>query len=237
MTRHMPLDNFEHADLKVAVRHAAEWGDAVNQVLVFPTEFEELQREYPILFRRSDAGEFHAVALLGLDRDENLFLGEGGWQARYVPAVRQQGPFVSGPPVPSSDGDPAVHVDLDDPRVGAVDGEPLFLRHGGSTPYLKRIAAVLDTLRRGREASGPFFTALAAAQLIRPVSLDVHLGEETSYRIDEVFTVDQERLAALAGADLEALHHSGFLRAAIMAAASLANVSRLIEFKTAREAV
>lgn len=235
MTRHVPLDNVEHADLRVAVHHTAEGGNAVNQVLALPTEFEQLQRDYPILFRRSDTGAFYAVALLGLDRDENLFLTEGGWQARYVPAVRQRGPFLLGPPASGGD-EPAIHIDLDDPRVAAPDGEPLFLRHGGRTPYLQRIAAVLDAMRRGQEATEPFFAALVVSDLIQPVSLDINVGDGASYVVDDVFTVAQDRLAALTGPALERLHHSGFLRAAIMAAASIANVDRLVELKTARTA-
>ncbi|HWU95850.1 MAG TPA: SapC family protein, partial [Sphingomonas sp.] len=52
MTRPVALDNVAHADLRVALRHGAAYGDAVNQTLVFPTEFAEAQREFPILFRR-----------------------------------------------------------------------------------------------------------------------------------------------------------------------------------------
>ena len=90
MTRRVLLNNVEHRDLRVRTDHSAALGDGINQVLVFPTEFEELQREYPILFRRVD-GNFQAIVLLGLDRDENLFLDESGWNARYVPAAQSCG--------------------------------------------------------------------------------------------------------------------------------------------------
>ncbi len=74
MTNKVLLNNVDHQDLKVVVRHSAAYGDGINQALVFPTEYEALQREYPILFRRDEDGEFHSVVLLGLDRDEHLFL-------------------------------------------------------------------------------------------------------------------------------------------------------------------
>jgi hypothetical protein len=64
---------------------------------VLPTEFEEVQREYPILIRKDPSGDYQAVALLGLDRDENLFLDETGWNARYVPAVQQRGAVLDRP--------------------------------------------------------------------------------------------------------------------------------------------
>jgi hypothetical protein len=231
MTNHVKLDNVDHADVAVAIRHGATYGDAVNQLLVFPSEFEQLQREFPILFRRDERSGFYAVVLLGLDLDENLFLGADGWTTRYVPAVQQRGPFTL-----AAGDSPAVHIDLADPRVNMAGGEPLFLRHGGDAPYLKHVTTVLDALRRGAEGAAPFFAALEAEGLIRAVTLDIAIDDETRYQIDAVYTVDEAKLAALGGAALERLHASGILRAATMAAASLANVPRLIELKTARRA-
>ena len=60
------LNNVDHHDLRVITRHGREFGDAVSQVLVFPTEFESLQRDYPIVLRRSSEGPLRPVALLGL---------------------------------------------------------------------------------------------------------------------------------------------------------------------------
>lgn len=228
MPKSVKLDNVDHADLTVAIGHGAVYGDAVNQLLVFPTEFEQLQRDVPILFRRDERTGFYAVALLGLDLNENLFLGADGWMTRYVPVVQQRGPFT-----PGGGEQPEVHIDLEDPRVGGEGGLPLFLRHGGEAPYLTHVTAVLDALRRGAESAAPFFAAMEQEELIHPVTLDISLDDETSYRIDEVFAVDQEKLAALDGDALARLHHSGFLRAATMAAASLGNVARLIELKKA----
>ena len=91
MTKRVLLNNVDHAELRVVTRRGAEFGDGVNQALVFPTEFDALQREYPILFRRDANGEMQALALLGLDRDENLFLADGRWNARYVPAALERG--------------------------------------------------------------------------------------------------------------------------------------------------
>ena len=60
MTNKVLLNNIDHQDLRVVPVHGAEHGDSVNQMMVFPTEFEALQREYPILFRRDDEGAAEA---------------------------------------------------------------------------------------------------------------------------------------------------------------------------------
>ncbi|WP_114953795.1 SapC family protein [Sphingosinicella terrae] len=230
MSRPELLNNVDHADLRVIIRHAAEFGDAVNQVLVFPTEYEELQREYPIFFRRDEQGEFRSMVLLGLDRDENLFLGPSGWDARYVPAAQQRGPFTIG----IQKGEPMVHVDRDHPRISRDEGEPLFLPHGGNAPYLDHVAALLRLIHQGHEVSGPMFAAFAELSLIRPVAVEIQLDAGEQYVVPDLHTIDEERLARLGGAELDRLHRGGFLRAAFMAASSVANVDRLIALKNRR---
>jgi hypothetical protein len=199
-------------------------------MLVFPTEFEDLQREYPILFRRGDDGELQAVALLGLDRGENLFLADGGrWRARYVPALSARGPFSIG--VPAGGGDPMIHIDLDDPRVGQADGDPLFLPQGGNSPYLQRIAGLLGKLYDGIELTRPMFAAFEAAGLIEQIKIEISLSETETYELDDYGSIAPEKLAALDGETLAALNREGHLRAAFLAMASLGNVERLIALK------
>jgi len=235
MTDRVLLNNVDHADLRVVTRHGPEFGDGVNQVLVFPTEFDALQREYPILFRKDANGELQAVALLGLDRDENLFLTDDGWNARYVPATQQRGPFSIAlqDAQPGRDGQaqPMIHIDLDHPRVSRSDGEPLFLPAGGNSPYLQHVARLLGTIYDGLEVSRPFFAGLEELGLIEPIMLEVKLSDREAYELPDVYTVSQSRLAELGGDDLERLHRSGLLRAAYAVISSLGNVAWLVEAK------
>ena len=52
MSNTVLLNNLVHQHLKVITRFGAEFGDNISKALVFPTEFIELQKEYPILFRQ-----------------------------------------------------------------------------------------------------------------------------------------------------------------------------------------
>ncbi|WP_396595238.1 SapC family protein [Brevundimonas sp. R86498] len=234
MTNIVLLNNVDHADLRVAQTYGPETGDAINQARVFPTEFEALQRDYVILFRRDAAGAFQSVALLGLDRDENLFLQSPQWKARYVPAVQRRGPFSIG--LHSAQGAAAerqarVNVDLDDPRVGVADGEAVFMKHGGSSPYLDAINVALSALYEGVEAEPAMFEAFEQAGLLEPVVIDIHVGEGRRYDLDNVFAIRRDRLDALDGAALERLHRGGWLVPAVHAASSLGNLDRLIAMK------
>lgn len=232
MANTVVLNNVDHGDMVVALRHGAAFGDAVNQVPVLPTEFEEAQRDFPILFRRSRIG-LEAVALLGLDRDENLFLDGDRWTSRHIPLVQQRGPFSIGmaagdPP------EPMLHVDLNDPRVGAADGTPLFLPHGGNSRYLEHVTQILRLIYAGVETARAMYAAFDALELVQPIALEVMLDEEQRYEITGHEVLTSERLAALSGTELETLHRAGFLGPAFLIAASLGNISQLIARKNAR---
>lgn len=239
MTNRVVLNNIDHHDLKVALRHGAAFGDAVNQVTVFPTEFEAVQREFPILFRRDGEGVLHAVALLGLDRDENLFLVGDRWTSRYVPALQQRGPFSIGLQAPEDEDappQPMIHIDLDDGRVGMAEGEPVFLPHGGNAPYLDHVSNVLRAIYVGIDTAPAMYATLEELGVIQQVALDIRLSDDERYSIPDYATVSHERLAALGGADLERLNAQGFLYPAFLAAASLSNIAALIERKNAKRA-
>jgi hypothetical protein len=237
MTNRVLLNNVDHGDLRVVTRAGPEFGDDINQVLIFPTEFEGVQREYPIFFRKDADGVFQSVALLGLDRDENLFLDERGWNARYVPAIQQRGPFSI---ALRSDGEPMIHVDLDDPRVLAAEaeggGERVFLPAGGNSPYLQHIARLLGVIYDGLDASKAMFAAFQAHGLLEPVDVEIKLDEHTQYDLPGLYSISQERFAALDGAALEALHRSGFLAVAQWVLSSLGNVGTLVELKNRKRA-
>lgn len=232
------LNNVDHQDLRVETAHSARFSDNVNQVPVFPTEFADLQREYPIFLRQDETGAFQAVALLGLDRDENLFLDEeAGWQARYVPAIQERGPFLIGFQERDVDGEvrrePMIMVDLDHPRIcnGTGGGVPVFLEHGGNSPYLEHVIRVLGRIHDGMEMAGTLYGALAEAGLVEPVTAELRLSDTETYTVPDLFAISEERLAALDGASLERLNRAGYLGAAFLMAASLGNVSRLIDMK------
>ncbi|WP_084581378.1 SapC family protein [Sphingomonas azotifigens] len=231
MTRPVALDNVRHQDLRVAFRYGTEFGDSANQVLIFPTEFEAAQREFPILFREEPSEGLQAVVLTGLDRDENLFFDGERWTSRYVPALQQRGPFSIGIPGDGADPDegPTVHVDLDDPRVGTAEGELLFLPQGGASRYLEHVSRVLGRIHAGLGAATPVYAIFQELGLLEANAIEVTLHDEQRYRIDGFQMLSGERLEALDMAGVERLHRANLLGLAHFAASSLGNISALIE--------
>ena len=240
MTNAVVLDNDAHSSLRVDIRFGVEFGDSVNQVRAFPTEFVELQREYAIFFRRAEDETYRSVALLGLDRDENLFLEGAHWNARYVPAVQARGPFSIGlrrsETAPDMTGEPIIKFHPDDARIGPNGQEALFLPHGGAAPYLEHISAILRTLHAGVALEQSFFSTLTSFDLIEPVTAEIKLSDTEQYTLPGLFSIHHERFEALGGDALLTLHKSGALQLCHMVMASHSNTSRLIDMKRRKQA-
>ena len=237
MSNHRILNPAEHGQLRVLTGAAAEFGDAVMACLTVPAEFRRLATEFPIVFRHDAAeGGFSALALLGFESGENLFLRNGHWDASCRPLAMAVAPFLIGRP-PSGEGPGQVHVDLDHPRVSrSVDGVRVFEDDGRPTPFLEEIAGMLGALDEGYRASGEFFAALDRYQLLEPFSMDVPLADGTLNRLVGYHLVNEERFHSLESGALADLQAGGHLLPACMAIASLGNLGKLVRRKNRQQA-
>lgn len=240
MARYELLDNVTHKDLRVVTRFGAGLADPAGLVPAWPTEFAELQREYPIFLRREEGGAgFHAVALLGFDAGENLYIDGQQWNAGYLPGAVARGPFLIGFQEQHRDGtlqrEPVIHVDLEHPRVSR-DGEgvSVFLPKGGHSPYLEQVTTVLKGIHDGDEAGRAMYAAFDALGLIQPLELDLRFDDSHGARLTGLYGIDRERLAALDAAQLHGLHRAGLLEGVYLMLSSLYNMRRLIAEKQRR---
>ncbi len=232
MSRHAILTQEEHAAVRVRTEHSAELGDAVQASFTVPLEFRRIQHDYPILFRRDPAtGRFAALALLGFEAGENLFLDGDRWAADYKPMALAVQPFLVGR---SSDGNAPIqlHIDLDHPRISTSgEGVMLFDSTGLPTPFLEQVGEMLAELDSGHRASDSFFAALARHELLEPFSLDVELLDGSQHRMVGYHLINEERLRELDAESVAELHAEGHLMPIFMALASLSNLPRLIALK------
>jgi hypothetical protein len=239
MTKHVLLDNVTHKDLRVVRDYAKVPAYDVNVARVFPSEFIQLQMEYPLFFiRNKEAGNFEPIALLGFSDKENLYLSNSGWDAGYVPLSIERGPFLIGLQERVVDGVPSeapvVHIDLDHPSVSESEGERVFLPHGGESPLLERISSVLMSIHQGHEAARSLSEMLVGMELIESLMLEVELRDGSKQSLKGLYTINEDKLQSLNASALEALHRKGHLRDVFMMLASLPNVSKLIERKNQR---
>ena len=106
MSNAIVLNNVDHKDIKVDTQPASTLD--VNRTLAYATE---LHKEFPLVFHKNpETGLTQLHAILGLERDENLFVGENGWTTRFVPALLARGPFSLGYKKPNKGN--TIHINI-----------------------------------------------------------------------------------------------------------------------------
>ena len=239
MAKHAMLNNIDHKGLKVATERGAQWGDDVMCVLALPSEFRSIIADYPIFFQRNaETDAYHPVAMFGFQNGENLFLTENQWNATYIPLMIQRGPFSIGFQESGEETGASkkmvIAVDMDNPRVGAEQGELVFEPFGGNTLYTDQVVEVLQQIEQGQGIVDEFVGALKEHDLLEPFALNVELNSGAKHSLQGFYTIHEEKLAALDGTVLADFSRRGILQACYMVIASMGNIARLIELKNRR---
>lgn len=247
MARIELLDNLSHKDLRINPYFGKDLGDNIASTITFITEFAEVQKEYPILFRKDPEKDvYQAVVLFGIQKDENLFLSDSpngyqkfaGWNAAYIPAVVMRGPFSIGlrkkQEQSSENIEPLVNIDIEHPKVGTGEGLRVFLEQGGNSGYLQHMINTLNLIRDGMNLNKLMFDAYLRYELLEDVDINIELGNQDKHKISGFKTINADRLNQLPGDALVELSRGGFLQAAYFVVASLSNIQKLIDIKNHR---
>jgi len=228
------LNNVTHKDLKIIQERSVQHGDNIGYSAIIPLEFRQAASCYPIFFRKTNSeNQFEAIALFGFAPNENLFLSDQRKDDNYIPLSIMRIPFAIGYTQNSATGqrDPVVHVDMDHPRVSTTQGEPVFLEHGGNSPYLDHINSILAELISGVTVCKRFTDILQAEDLLEPFVLKITLDNGQQIETGGFYTINEKVLRELNAEQLSRLHNQNFLELIYMSIASLANIKKLIHKK------
>ena len=235
MARYEFLSNETHSAIRVTDRFGEDCGSNVHMMPVSVAELAPLVANYPVfLSRDEETGAFLMTAILGFFEGENLFLDGKTWDAPYQPLQAQIGPFSVVETADAADGQLAIRIDMDDPRVTEEGGDALFLADGNQADYMKRKTAIISTIIKDLSATDAFVAACHENDLLDPVQLQVSFKDNSTVRFDGLFSIDHEKLSALSGEALEKFHAAGHLRAAYYIMASLGQVQNLVRRRNAR---
>ena len=239
MSKAIVLNNVDHKNLKVDTRSESNLN--VNRSLIYATEISELHKEFPLVFYKAADGKTQLHAILGLAKDENLFLGDSGWTTRFVPALLARGPFSLGYKKTDKDNtepqDPVICIDMEDSRVNSEQGEDIFLQFGGEAPYLTYVKKALQTIDSGMHFDKTLFTLIESMDLLEPVSINIKLSNVEEVNFSDYFTINQEKLATLEGESLAQLNQFGVLGLLYFVLSSMGNFQTLMELKNAKSAM
>jgi hypothetical protein len=176
--------------------------------------------------------------MFGLEKNENLFLTEQGWDASYIPLMIERGPFLIGFQQSVENNVPTknlvISIDMDSPKVSTTKGQSIFLPHGGNTDYIEKMASTLQAINEGQTVNDEFTNALIKYDLLESFVIDTELKNGSTNRLSGFYTINEQNLANLKSDELEDLHSRHILEAIYMVIASLSNIKNLIARKNAR---
>lgn len=227
MTQIVPLNKDAHRTLKVDGRASAAYGDKQHFVQVIVNEFAQLVVRYPILFTKNPGtGHLYCGAMLGFDEGENLFLEEWRERETYRPLALQRMPFYAR--------GPELGIDLDHPRVGAENGQPLFDHAGRPSRYLQGIIWAFQDLKPGIETTNVFIARLLELKLIEPIDIEVELDDGTKHQSAGLYSINQDVLAKLPDPVVVELFRRGYLMLIHFMIASLKQLPLMAHRKNSR---
>ena len=91
----VPLNKEVHGELYIEGVEGYAHTKETNSIYIAAIEFLQVSREYPIVFAKGADDVIFPVALLGLEKNKNLFVDEkGAWTANYIPAYVRRYPFI-----------------------------------------------------------------------------------------------------------------------------------------------
>jgi hypothetical protein len=198
----------------------------LNALAVSASEFVAAGRDYPIVFASGDAGKsFAPVIILGFEHGINLFVDAAGeWdRSCYFPAYVRRFPFC-----------------LSQERVVCVvksyvdkGGVALHDKAGKATPQWQPIEALLAGFQVDLERTAQFCTALLRLELLERFSAEM---KEPQVKVAGMARVSEQKLRALAPAQLKALAEKGYLGLIYAHLHSLQGFGRLAERLKSRKA-
>jgi hypothetical protein len=235
------LDRHHHRALRLELPVSlAAAASRLNACFLHGAEFPQACLEYPIVFVRAgsdDAGQplVAPMAVLGLTRDENLYLRpDGGWAAQYLPAQLRVYPFA----LAQVDAQQAaLCIDRAYPGLSEARGEPLFDAEGNPSALVQRMQQQLPELEAEVQRTRRGCERLMALGLLQEMRLDISQGEGgPTLRVDGFMAVAEDKLLKLDDATLAELARNGLLRLIHAHQVSMVHLRRLAERRATRAA-
>lgn len=200
-------------------------------VLLATVEFFDAGRQFPIVFAPTPDQRILPVVLLGLERNENLFVDDrGAWLGQYLPAYIRRYPFIT-----TDGGDGQVRVCIDEAFDGLNrEGGTALFDNGEPTAKMTEIQAFLQGYLLQMRKTEEFCAVLVEIGLLGRIEAQANLADGRRYHLNGMLVVDEKRLTQLPDTDIVRLFRSGMLGLLHAHLLSLRNLDRLPVLKQAR---
>jgi len=198
------------------------------------TEFAVACRDYPIAFIGGD-GNFIAMAVLGMENQQNLFVTpDGGWDpVVYLPAYVRRYPFcmtrvtVDGKEQPE-------RIACVEKRAINDKGEALYDAKGDPLPVWEERRKLLFEYEADLVRSDEMSRTLAGLGLLEAFTMQAVPNQGEPLAMTGMCRVAEQKLSELAPDALKDLAQKGILARVYAHLISLANFSRLLDRRAAQ---
>jgi hypothetical protein len=198
------------------------------------TEFTVGCRDYPIAFVGADATNVIAMAVLGLENQQNLFVTpDGSWEAAsYLPAYVRRYPFCM-TRVTVDGKEQAERVACVEKRALSDRGEVLHDGKGEPLPTWEERKKLLFEYENDLVRSEEMCRELVGLQLLETFTMQAVPNQGAPISMTGMYRVSEQKLAELAPEKLKELTVRGVLSRVYAHLISLANFGRLLDRRAA----
>jgi len=181
---------------------------SAQTVLLAGSEFFDACRQFPIIFTPTGNGRIVPLALMGLEKGENLFVDtKGGWLGAYIPAYIRRYPFIT---TDGSDGQMTACFDEAFDGFNREGGLPLF-ENGHPSAKMTEIISFLEDYYRQIKETETFCALLAASGLLHQIDAQANLADGRSYALNGMLVVNEQQLTRLSDTDIVHLFRTGMM--------------------------
>jgi len=229
----VPVSRTKHRDK--ALSRNRNYLFAKSTTLV-PVHFEDLFASVvhmPMVFyQRDDITEI--VAVLGLEKGNNLFVGDdGSWPIDFVPAAFRCHPFSA---VDLEDGDATiVYREGCDLVVDRNDGDPFFNADGTEGEVFKSLVSLAVAFKQQKVRTRAACSLLAEFELLKPLIPSFERDDGSVIRLGNLFGIDQIKFNALQDKKFRKLRETCAVDLVYAHLFSLSRFSVLLNLMRARE--
>lgn len=228
--RVVPLSKEQHDQLYLEPVEGFEFAKDTNSLFIAAVEFPRACREYPIVFGADNKGDIFPVVLLGLKKNQNLYIDKKGqWKAEYIPAYVRRYPFILAQPESGADKF-AVCIDESYPGFNiAKEGRPMFNAKGEESAVLKQAVEFLKDYQNQVHLTTLFCKSLASLGVLEPMQANIELKGGGKFALGGFQCVNRAKLGLVKPAKLADLVKTGHMELIYAHLLSLNNVGALLK--------
>jgi SapC len=199
---------------------------ATNSVVVSAVEFPHVVRTYPIVFTTAEPRA--AIAILGLEAKENLFVTETGtWQPNtYIPAYVRRYPFILMEQPEKNEY--VLCIDEDAGLLSESDERPLF-KDDAPTQVIQDALNFCREFQEQTAITSAFVSALVEHDLLIQNEARVALNSGKQMTLRDFNVIDEAKFNALPDEVFLDWRRRGWLHLVYFHLLSMGNWSNLVE--------